>query len=641
MLRRLVVPMFVLLIVAGLLFSPPGKPATASTAALPRVQGTPIDPAELAGWLDPLIEQQMQAAHIPGAVFLLVADGQVAYSRGYGYADLAQQMPVDVERSLWRVMSLSKPVTAAAVMQLAEQGKLDLHADVNSYLRSYKLPDAFAAPVTADHLLTHSAGLDFDLDDIGTVAATPADLVGNAHFLANHPPRRIFPPGAHYLYSNAAFNLAGQLVEVVSGVPFADYVEQNIFQPLGMTHSSFDQPPSQADALVSGYTFDGARHHPVPLPLWQDPPSRSLTATAPDMARFVQAMLGDGSPILQSESLRTLLTTHFTYQEGAPGLAYGWHDVNRAGVDGVVKDGGAAGALSRILLLPEEKIGFFLAYNLDDGFGLANAVTNELLQRSFPLTPQLPTPAPGAAERGRALAGVYRLTTYSHGTLSKLLRLPWPDYPQITALEDGRLLVHYAQEAATAHELLEVAPLHYRKSDGEIDYLFWQDEQGQPGGFAVGDWVTEKVAWYDTGQTHMAMLAAFVVIFLGSAVAGTVVALRRPPAGRFARRMLRLLTATAALNFAFLVTFFLVLQLVVAGAVEINFDLGMPAWLAAVSAIPVLTTIFIPALLALGLFGWRRRVFTGQGLAFYTLFTLVCVLFVPWLNYWNLLGFRW
>lgn len=78
MLRRLVVPMFVLLIVAGLLFSPPGKPATASTAALPRVQGTPIDPAELAGWLDPLIEQQMQAAHIPGAVFRLVADGQVA-----------------------------------------------------------------------------------------------------------------------------------------------------------------------------------------------------------------------------------------------------------------------------------------------------------------------------------------------------------------------------------------------------------------------------------------------------------------------------------------------------------------------------------------------------------------------------------
>lgn len=638
MIKNILLRTAALLVVVGMFIATPAGPAWAQQAA---PAAAPIDPEELAAWLDPLVEQKMAEAHIPGAVFLLVQDGQVAYARGYGLADLEQQAPVDVEGSLWRVMSLSKSVTAVAAMQLAEQGRLDLHADANTYLQSYKLPDAFGQPVTADQLLTHSAGLDWDLDDVGTEAATPDGLVGNARFLNDHPTRRDFPPGQGYLYSNAAFDVAGQIVEDVGGVPFADYVDQHIFQPLGMTRSSFIQPPPQADGLVAGYEFDGESHQPVPLPLWQDPPSRSMTATAPDMARFIQVLLGDGAPILQPESLQTLLDTHFTYLDGTPGLAYGWHDASWPGIDAVSKDGGAPGALSRILLLPDHNLGFFLAYNLDDDFNLGNAVTQEFLERGFPFEAQLPTPAPGAFERGQALAGVYRQTTYSRSTISKLLRLPWPDYPRVSAQEDGRLLVQFAPATETIHELIEVAPLHYRKSDGEFDYVFWQDAQGRPAGFAVGDWVTEKVAWYDTGRMHMLMLIAFVAVFLASAVAGLIISLRRPPTDRLARRSLWLLTATAALNFVFLVVFFLILQLVVLGLSNIDFALGMPTWLAALFVIPLLTIALTFVLLGLGLIGWRRNVFSRRGLALYGSFTLAALLFIPWLNYWNLLGFQW
>lgn len=629
------------LLIVCVLLATPGRLVAAGNAALPHAQAGPADAAELAAWLDPLIEQQMQEAHIPGAVFLLVENGDVTYARGYGLADLAQQTPMDVENSLWRVMSLSKPVTAAAIMQLVEQGKLDLHADANTYLRNYRLPDAFGAPVTANHLLTHSAGLDWDLDDIGTEAAAPDGLVGNARFLSEHPPARVFPPGQHYLYSNAAFDIAGQLVEDVSGLPFADYVERNIFQPLGMARSSFVQPPSQPEGLVTGYEFDGESHQPVPLPLFQDPPSRSLTATAPDMARFMRALLSDGSPILQPDSVEALLDTHFTYHAGTAGIAYGWQDVKWPGVDAVSKDGGGAGALSRIVLFPDQDAGFFLAYNLDDGFGLASAVTQEYLERSFPFEPQLPAPAAGAAERGQALAGVYRLTTYSHHTLAKLLRLPWPDYPRVTAQADGRLLVQFAPEAEATQELLEVAPLAYRTDDGKLDYVFWQDAQGRPAGFAVGDYVAEKVAWYDTGRAHMGMLIGFVLIFLASAVAGLVVSLRRPPASSLARRSLWLLTAIAALNAFFLVAFFVILQLVVAGVGNFAFNLGMPPALAALLVVPLLTSVLAVVLLALWLAGWRRRAFSRRGLALGGLFAAVSLLFIPWLNYWNMLGFRW
>ena len=629
------------LLIVSVLLAVPGQVAAASNDTLPLAQAGPSDTAELPVWLDPLIEQTMQEAHIPGAVFLLVENGQVTYAKGYGFADLARQTPVDVETSLWRVMSLSKPVTAVAVMQLAEQGLLDLHADANTYLRSVKLPEAFGATITADHLLTHSAGLDFDLDNIGTEAAEPAGLVGNARFLNEHPPARIFPPGQHFMYSNAAFDIAGQIVEDVSGVPFADYVEQHIFAPLAMARSSFVQPPPQPDGLVTGYEFDGESHQPVPLPLWQDPPSRAMTATAPDMARFMAALLSDGSPILQPGSVETLLDTHFTYRDGTAGSAYGWHDVNWPGVDAVTKDGGGSGALSRILLLPEQDTGFFLAYNLDDGFGLASAVTQAFLERRFPFEPQLPTPAAGAAERGQALAGVYRLTSYSHHTLAKLLRLPWPDYPRVTAQADGRLLVQFGSESDTVHELIEVEPLHYRTGDGKLDYVFWQNDQRQPAGFAVGDFVTEKVAWYDTSAVHMLMLIAFVLVFLGSAVAGLVVSLRRPPASPLARRTLWLLTAIAALNVVFLVAFFVILQWVASGASDIAFNLGMPPVLAALVAVPLLTSVLALVLLALWLVGWRRRAWSRRGLALVGSFVAVGLLFIPWLNYWNLLGFRW
>ena len=626
-----------LFIIIGFLLATAGRSSLARASAA----AGPIDPAELAVWLEPLIGQQMAEAHIPGAVFLLVQDGQVAYARGYGLADLEQQTPVEVERSLWRVMSLSKSVTAAAVMQLAEKGQIDLHADANAYLRSYQLPEAFGQPITADQLLTHSAGLDWDLDDIGAEAATPADLIGNAPFLNQHPPRRAFPPGQHYLYSNAAFDLAGQMVEDVSGIPFAEYTDRYIFQPLGMAHSSFLQPPPQADGLVAGYEFDGQSHQPVELPFWQDPPSRSLTSTAADMARFIQAMLGDGAPILQAESLRALLETHFTYRDGQPGLAYGWHDISWPNIDAVAKDGGAPGALSRIFLAPDHDLGFFLAYNLDDDFGMADAIQREMLERTFPYQADLPPTAAGAAERGQALAGVYRQTTYSRLTIAKLLRLPWPDYPRVSALEDGRLMVQFAPDTETTHELLEMAPRHYRKSDGEFDYVFLQDAQGQPAGLAVGDWATEKVAWYDTGRAHMLMLVAFVAFFLGSAVAGLIIGLRRPPAHRLARRGLWLLTAIAALNFVFLVTFFLLLQSVVLGISNIDFAIGMPVWLAALFVLPLLTIALTVVLLALGLAGWRRRAFSGRGLALLGSFTLAALLFIPWLNYWNLLGFNW
>ena len=230
-------------------------PVQATTAPrAPALQaGPPTSGEEVASWLDPLMAEQMAQNQIPGAVFLLVRDGEVLFSRGYGLADIGADRAVDPETDIWRVMSISKPVTAMAVMQLAKQGRLDLHRDVNQYLEEYQVEGGYDTPVTAHSLLTHTAGLDYDLDDIGAEARDPANVLPLSSFLQQQPPARVRPPGQMPVYSNAAFDVLGQVVEDVSGQAFADYVQEYILKPLGMTDSTFEQPPPGVANLVTGY----------------------------------------------------------------------------------------------------------------------------------------------------------------------------------------------------------------------------------------------------------------------------------------------------------------------------------------------------------------------------------------------------
>ncbi|HET7100758.1 MAG TPA: serine hydrolase domain-containing protein, partial [Terriglobia bacterium] len=118
------------------------------------------NPREVQAFFDRFFGREMPGWHIPGAAFVLVKDGKVIFTKGYGYADLKNQTPVVPDQTVFRVASVSKVFTATAVMQLAESGKLDLATDVNRYLTHFQIKDPYPQPVTLAELLTHSAGLD-------------------------------------------------------------------------------------------------------------------------------------------------------------------------------------------------------------------------------------------------------------------------------------------------------------------------------------------------------------------------------------------------------------------------------------------------------------------------------------------------
>jgi CubicO group peptidase (beta-lactamase class C family) len=277
--------------------------AGAATAATPTDPPPPAPPqhqqgghdltrADVDAWLDGTVGSALQTTRVPRAAVSVVADGQVLTTRGYGLADTGTEgspaRPVDPDRTLFRVGSVSKVVSATAVMQLVEEGRLDLDADVQQYL-DFDL-DTPKGPVTLRHLLTHTAGFEEVITGLIGLPGSERDL---GDVMRTDPPEQVFAPGTTPAYSNYGASLAGYVAERVAGKPFVDLVQQEVLDRAGMTSSSFAQPlPADLDArLAKGYPDDTQPAYPTEVV--NAAPAGALSATASDMARFMLGHLGD------------------------------------------------------------------------------------------------------------------------------------------------------------------------------------------------------------------------------------------------------------------------------------------------------------------------------------------------------------
>jgi hypothetical protein len=182
--------------------------------------------ADVHAFLDGFMPMQLEREDIAGAVVLVVKDGAIFFAKGYGYSDVEKKTPVTVDATLFRPGSVSKLFTWTAVMQLVEQGKLDLDRDINDYL-DFKIPPKFGKPITLRNLMTHTPGFEEQIKDL--IIEAPAPLATLRQHLITHIPERIFPPGTTPAYSNYGASLAGYIVERVSGQPFNDYMHARQF----------------------------------------------------------------------------------------------------------------------------------------------------------------------------------------------------------------------------------------------------------------------------------------------------------------------------------------------------------------------------------------------------------------------------
>ncbi|MDF2902058.1 MAG: beta-lactamase, partial [Phenylobacterium sp.] len=208
---------------------PPAGPAIAPVTATPQ-----LTRPDLEAWLDGFVPYALERADAAGAVVAVVKDGQPLLVKGYGYADVDAGRLMTGDLTVIRPGSVSKLFTWTAVMQLVEQGKIDLDRDVNAYL-DFKLPARPDGPITMRRLMTHTPGFEETVG--GLLFYDPQSLEPLGVTLKRWTPQRIFPAGSTPAYSNYGAALAGYIVQRVSGQPYEAYVERNILKPLGMDHS--------------------------------------------------------------------------------------------------------------------------------------------------------------------------------------------------------------------------------------------------------------------------------------------------------------------------------------------------------------------------------------------------------------------
>ncbi len=447
-------------------------------------------------FLDGMMPLQLGREDIAGAVVAVVKDGKVLFAKGYGYSDVQKRTPVLPDGTLFRPGSISKLFTWTSVMQQVEQGKIDLDRDVNDYL-DFKIEPKFGKPITMRNILTHTTGFEESVQDLFIPDAK--DLKPLGEYLRTHQPKRIFPPGTTPAYSNYATSVAGYIVQRVSGVPFEEYVERNIYAPLGMTHSTFRQPLPEAlkPMMSSGYTV--ASQPAKPFEVVQGFPAGSSAVTAMDMTRFMLAHLQDGQfegkQILKPETAKLMHARSFENHPAMNAMALGFYEETRNGHRIIGHGGDTLCFHSDLHLVLDSGVGFFISYN-SMGKGETDprgTIWHAFLDRYFPYEPPAGQPVATAAQDAQLVAGHYLVSRRSETNFLRALGAMGG--AKVYSNPDGTISVSALKGLnGQPKHFREIGPLLYRadqdqnllgfvrRDDGElrmvIDYPFMVFKQG-------------------------------------------------------------------------------------------------------------------------------------------------------------------
>jgi CubicO group peptidase (beta-lactamase class C family) len=508
---------------------PPAPPVPTNIVKkpLPNVRAAPnvhdLTAADVETFLDGIVPLQLEHEDVAGATIAVVKDGKQLFAKGYGYADVKNKKLVVAEETLFRPGSVSKLFTWTAVMQLVEQGKLDLGKDVNEYL-DFKIPEAFGQPISLKNILTHTAGFEEQLKDFFAADKRSPNL-GN--YLKTHIPKRIFAPGTTPAYSNYATMLAGYVVERVSGQPFNDYIQQNIFRPLGMTRSTFAQPlpPELAPLMSNGYAL--ASDEPKEFETIGLFPAGSLTSSAIDMSKFMLAHLQEGrlgvAQILKPETTRLMHSRAFASDPAANAMAYGFYEESRNGQRIIGHGGDTVYFHSDLHLLTDAGVGFFVSYN-SVGRGQISTRTilwDAFLNRYFPAPPfNLPT-LNSAKNDAIAASGNY-MTSRRSDSLVKSIAIVGES--AVFANEDNTVSVSDMLDAnGKPKRWREVAPMTFRDVNGQDSVIFKPDQNGGmqlilPYPFMVGQrvglWENSRILLPIAGFSLVTMLLTLILGFV-------------------------------------------------------------------------------------------------------------------------------
>jgi len=488
-----------------------------AAAAAPSSVAHSLSKDDLEAFFDGMIPLQLERGDVAGATVLVMKDGETLLQKGYGFSDLKTKHAVDPVSTMFRLASISKLFAWTAVMQLVEQGKLDLDVGVDRYL-DFPI-GAFAdtaQPITLRNLMTHTSGFEETVRNI--IVSDDQHYLPLREFLVQNQPHRLFAPGTIPAYSNYAVGLGSYIVQRASGELFEDYVAKHIFSPLGMTHSTFFQPPPLAlkDLTSEGYS-SSTRKPAIGFERFSPVGAGGLSSSAADMARFGQSLLNggelDGHRILKPESLAQMWKPQFRVSDELPPIGLGFYQVWRNELRWIGHQGDLVAFHSLFFVEPQQKLVLFISYN---SAGAANKTRPELLNafsdRYFPQEQHqtfISLPPAGLKD----IEGTYRATRRADSTAIKLIGLLGQAHAKVD--KDGVLHVDKMkdlrghpfgwkptgkdswQQIDDQNRLLAI-----RAADGRVERL--------AGSFAASQW--QRVPWYDRDHFVVVMLGCSLLI---------------------------------------------------------------------------------------------------------------------------------
>lgn len=361
-----------------------------------------------------VIQYEMQAKDLPAFSIALVDGDTIVWAEGFGFADVGKKVPATAQ-TVYRVGSISKLLTAVAVMQLVERGELDLEAPITQYLPEFTPRNPYNVPITLRHLLSHRSGIVRESPVGNYVDSSEPSLQATVKSL--NDTSLVYVPGTTMKYSNAAVAVVGYLLEKQTGKPFAEQVKQSVFEPLGMANSEFLKTAQMEARMAEGWmwTYDGRRFLAPRFQLGTAP-AGNLYSSVMDLAKFMLAIFNDGrgerGSILAPETIHSMLKSHS--KPGQPGFGLGFQVGEVDGRRKMGHGGAVYGFASQFVALPDEKLGVIAVTSLDAGNAVVDRIADYALQlmlvnRQAEPLPEYEKSSPIPTERANQMPGRFQL----------------------------------------------------------------------------------------------------------------------------------------------------------------------------------------------------------------------------------------
>ena len=492
-----------------------------TTAQIPEIENQ----ATLEAFVDGVMHASMRENHVAGAVVVVTTPDKVLLSKGYGYSDVDNAVSVSADKTLFRIGSVSKLFVWLPLMQLLDAGDIDLDADINSYMKSVQVPDAYNSPVTIKHLMTHTPG--FEDHVIGLFGRNEDSMRPLAEILRDEMPTRVRAPGTYASYSNHGVGMAGMIIEDISGLAWPAYVDAHVLEPLGMHNTSAWQPLQAGieSQMSKGYAWEAGRYVEKPFEYVPLGPAGGISASGKDMAIFLRQFLNkgevDGVRILSRDRSEQMQSVLHRAAGSTNGVLHGFYETSEHGQRIFGHGGDTLWFHSEFMVMPDAGLGFFISTNSAAGPSVRSDFRSAFLDRYFPHEEKAGVSLkPEARER---LAGSYGMLRHAHDDLTKIAKLLSP--VAVQPMGDGKLMLSGALTGEDPLFFDEVETGVFSETSGRMRMTFDLSREGPATHIYIDSMpvmALERMEGLNSPVLHQSILALVLLVTLWILVVWTV-----------------------------------------------------------------------------------------------------------------------